>query len=131
MTHETPPAPTSEVLDDYAALCKASRTTPPADRVRPQVQEVLDRGTGWALRGQWLVLEPQSDADLCSHLIVHNPVTDTWGRTYLAASDPLDVTMGDLAKRAWTLGYFSAAAAADDAEEVVRLSAIPVGGVGA
>lgn len=97
---------------------------------KQHTQEVLDRGTGWKLRGQWLVLEPQSDSDLCSQLLVHNSATDTWDRTYLAPTDPLDVTIGDLSRRVWTTGYFSAAAAAEDAEQVVGLSAVPVGGVG-
>lgn len=85
------------------------------------VREVLARDSGWVLRGDWLVL----DGPVGGHVIIHDPGADTWGRTYLLAGDTV-YAPPELVRRAWTLGYFSAAAAADDAEEVARLTVAAV-----
>lgn len=91
------------------------------------IQEVLDRDAGWTMRGQWPVLEMHScrcpGSAPRAYIIIYVADTDTWARTYLTPSDA-GVPPEDLTQRAWTAGYFSAAAAADDVEEVVRLTAM-------
>ncbi len=71
------------------------------------IRGVLGRDD-WVLRAGWPALEDTGGM----HVIVYDPDTDTWGRSY--------VTTGSGASD-WTLGYYSAAAAADDVEEIVRL----------
>ena len=93
-----------------------------AHKADEHAQEVLARDSGWRQRGQALILDTRSAA-VSAHLIVHDPNDDTWGRTYLTDKDTGDLAVDDLSRRAWTRGYFSAAAAANDCEELVRLTA--------
>lgn len=90
------------------------------------IREVLRRDTGWVLRGGCLVLELHSlrpGVAVRGYMVAHFPDDDTWGRTYLCAGE-LDVPRGQLKPRNWHTGRYSAAAAADEVEKVVRVTAM-------
>lgn len=93
----------------------------PADHI----QEVLDRGTGWKLHGQWPVLEVHSPPITGRHagtwVVVHLPRTDTWGAAYLKAGRSIDLDADAVSGRSWPFWYFSAMSGADEVEEIVRL----------
>lgn len=92
--------------------------------VKDHIQEVLGRDAGWALRGQWPVLEsrPARSSAASAHVVAYDPYTNTWGRTRISPGGPAEAPLDP--QGAWTVGYFSAAAAADDAEEFVRSVAL-------
>ncbi len=95
--------------------------------VEDHVREVLARGNGWLLRGVWPALEVHSDdypgGPVGAHVVVYDPNTDTWGRTYITPGTPMDLPPEELSRQVWTLGYYSAAAAAEEVEQVVSLTA--------
>lgn len=138
---ETPPAPTSAVLDDYDTLCVRQRRetrmvmrlppkTSPLTRVEQQVNEVLARGTGWKLRGQWPMLEVHSPdyhgGPVGAYVLVYIPCNDTWGRTYLKAGDSVDLSPEALSRRSWRFWYLSAEDAAVEVEQLVaHASTVP------
>lgn len=91
------------------------------------IREVLRRDTGWVLRGGCLVLELHSlrpGVAVRGYMVAHFPDNDTWERTYLGA-DELNTPRAQLRPHLrWHTGRYSAAAAADEVEKIVRVTAV-------
>lgn len=89
------------------------------------IQEVLDRGTGWERRSQWLVLEAKPGGWEGHVAVIHCPPTGMWGVVWVGHGSeavfdlpPDEVFTFDADAKG---GHFRAADAADEAEELVRV----------